>query len=146
MTLVKQLLRSKGSEVITITPETSVYEALQTMADKNIGALVVVDRDEVVGIISERDYARKVILQGRTSMKIPVQEIMTKRVYIVNPENTIEQCMALMTDKRVRHLPVLENDKLVGIVSIGDAVKVIISNQEFMIEQLENYIVGGGHV
>lgn len=146
MTLVKQLLRSKGFEVITVTPDTSVYEALQTMADKNIGALVVVDGDEVVGIISERDYARKVILQGKTSMKIPVQEIMTERVYIVNPENTIEQCMALMTEKRVRHLPVLENDKLVGIVSIGDAVKVIISNQEFMIEQLENYIVGGGHV
>jgi CBS domain-containing protein len=146
MTLVKQLLRSKGPEVFTITPDTSVYDALQTMADKNIGALVVVDGDEVVGIISERDYARKVILQGKTSMKVPVHEIMTERVYCVNPENTIEQCMALMTDKRVRHLPVLEKDKLVGIVSIGDAVKVIISNQEFMIEQLENYIVGGGHV
>jgi len=146
MTLVKQLLRSKGSEVVTVTPDTSVYDALQTMAEKNIGALVVVEKDEVVGIISERDYARKVILQGKTSIKVPVQEIMTERVYFVYPENTIEQCMALMTDKRVRHLPVLENDKLAGIVSIGDAVKAIISNQEFMIEQLENYIVGGGHV
>jgi len=146
MTLVKQLLRSKGSEVVTVTPDTSVYDALQTMAEKNIGALVVVEEDEVVGIISERDYARKVILQGKTSIKVPVQEIMTERVYFVYPENTIEQCMALMTDKRVRHLPVLENDKLAGIVSIGDAVKAIISNQEFMIEQLENYIVGGGHV
>ena len=146
MTLVKQLLRSKGSEVVTVTPDTSVYDALQTMAEKNIGALVVVEEDEVVGIISERDYARKVILQGKTSIKVPVQDIMTERVYFVYPENTIEQCMALMTDKRVRHLPVLENDKLAGIVSIGDAVKVIISNQEFIIEQLENYIVGGGHV
>lgn len=146
MTLVKQLLRSKGSEVVTVTPDTSVYDALQTMAKKNIGALVVVEGDEVVGIISERDYARKVILQGKTSIEVPVQEIMTERVYFVYPENTIEQCMALMTDKRVRHLPVLENDKLAGIVSIGDAVKVIISNQEFIIEQLENYIVGGGHV
>jgi len=146
MTLVKQLLRSKGSEVVTVTPDTSVYDALQTMAEKNIGALVVVEEGEVVGIISERDYARKVILQGKTSIKVPVQEIMTERVYFVYPENTIEQCMALMTDKRVRHLPVLENDKLAGIVSIGDAVKAIISNQEFMIEQLENYIVGGGHV
>ena len=146
MTLVKQLLRSKGSEVVTVTPDTSVYDALQTMAEKNIGALVVVEGDEVVGIISERDYASKVILQGKTSIEVPVQEIMTERAYLVYPENTIEQCMALMTDKRVRHLPVLENDKLAGIVSIGDAVKVIISNQEFIIEQLENYIVGGGHV
>lgn len=146
MTLVKQLLRSKGSEVITITPDASVYDALHTMAEKNIGALVVVEGEEVTGIISERDYARKVILHNKTSAEVPVREIMTDRVFCVFPENTIEQCMALMTEQRVRHLPVLDNDKLVGIVSIGDAVKVIISHQEFMIEQLENYIVGGGHV
>jgi CBS domain-containing protein len=146
MTLVKQLLRSKGSEVWTVAPDTSVYDALQTMADKNIGALVVVEANKVVGIISERDYARKVILQGKSSVHVPVKEIMTDRVFCVTPEYTIEQCMAVMTDKRIRHLPVLDNDKLVGIVSIGDVVKGIISNQEFMIEQLEKYIVGGGHV
>ena len=146
MTLVKQLLRSKGSEVWTVAPDTSVYDALQTMADKNIGALVVVEVNKVIGIISERDYARKVILQGKSSVHVPVKEIMTDRVFCVTPEYTIEQCMAVMTDRRIRHLPVLDNDKLVGIVSIGDVVKGIISNQEFMIEQLEKYIVGGGHV
>ncbi len=146
MTLVKQLLRSKGSEVWTVAPDKSVYDALQTMADKNVGALVVVEANKVVGIISERDYARKVILRGKSSMHVPVKEIMTDRVFCVTPEYTIEQCMAVMTDRRIRHLPVLDNDKLVGIVSIGDVVKGIISNQEFMIEQLEKYIVGGGHV
>ena len=146
MTLVKQLLRSKGSEVWTVAPDTSVYDALQTMADKNIGALVVVEVNKVIGIISERDYARKVILQGKSSVHVPVKEIMTDRVFCVTPEYTIEQCMAVMTDRRIRHLPVLDNDKLGGIVSIGDVVKGIISNQEFMIEQLEKYIVGGGHV
>ncbi|MEW5957821.1 MAG: CBS domain-containing protein [Chloroflexota bacterium] len=144
--LVKQLLRSKNPQVWTVTPDTSVYETLQMMADKNVGALVVVEADKVVGIISERDYARKVILQGKSSMHVPVKDIMTDRVFWVTPEYTIEQCMAVMTDRRIRHLPVLDDDKLVGIVSIGDVVKAIISDQEFMIEQLEKYIVGGGQI
>ncbi len=144
MTIVKQLLQGKGSEVWSISPEATVYEALQLMADKNIGALVVLEGGKLAGIISERDYARKVILHQKSSMQIPVSEIMTRTVFFVSPDASIEECMALMTNQRVRHLPVLEDDKLVGVISIGDVVKAIISNQEFMIEQLQNYIVGGG--
>lgn len=144
MTLVRQLLQSKGSDIWVVSPETSVYEALQLMAEKNIGALMVVDAGKLVGIISERDYARKVVLQRKSSVSSLVKEIMTDTVYCVGPDYTLEQCMAVMTDKRVRHLPVLQDDKLVGIISIGDVVKAIISHQEFMIEQLENYIVSGG--
>lgn len=144
MTTVKQLLQNKGTDVWAISPDSSVYEALQLMADKNIGALVVVDAGNLVGIISERDYARKVALQGKTAKTTMVKEIMTDRVYCVRPEQSIEECMALMTDKRVRHLPVLGESGLVGVVSIGDIVKAVISHQEFLIEQLENYIVGGG--
>lgn len=144
MTIVKQLLQGKGSEVWSISPEATVYEALQLMADKNIGALVVLEGGKLAGIISERDYARKVILHQKSSVQIPVSEIMTRTVFFVSPDASIEECMALMTNQRVRHLPVLEDDKLVGVISIGDVVKAIISNQEFMIEQLQNYIVGGG--
>jgi CBS domain-containing protein len=113
------------------------------MSDKNIGSLLVLEGERLVGIITERDYARKVILKGRTSMDTPVSQIMTKKVYGVGCEQTIEACMALMTEKRVRHLPVLEDDRVTGIISIGDVVKTIISHQQFMIEQLESYIVGG---
>jgi CBS domain-containing protein len=113
------------------------------MADKEVGALPALEGEKVVGIISERDYARKVILKGKSSMDTPVREIMTQKVLTVRPEQTIQECMALMTDKRIRHLPVLEDDRLVGIVSIGDVVKAVISQQEFMIEQLERYIEGG---
>jgi CBS domain-containing protein len=144
MTIVKQLLQGKGSEVWSISPEATVYEALQLMADKNVGALVVLEGGKLAGIISERDYARKVILHQKSSMQIPVSEIMTRTVFFVSPDASIEECMALMTNQRVRHLPVLEDDRLVGVISIGDVVKAIISNQEFMIEQLQNYIVGGG--
>lgn len=143
MTIVKQLLHQKGGQVWTINPDAKVYEALQMMADKNVGALVVVENNRVVGIISERDYARKVVLKQKTSTNVPVREIMTHKVYCVGPDYTIEQCMAVMTDKRIRHLPVLENEQLAGIVSIGDVVKTIIADQEFMIEQLEKYIAGG---
>jgi CBS domain-containing protein len=114
------------------------------MAEKNVGALLVLETDKLKGIISERDYARKVILDEKSSMNVPVSEIMTSTVYCVNPESSIEECMAIMTEKRIRHLPVLENERIVGVVSIGDVVKAIISHQEFMIEQLQNYIVGGG--
>jgi CBS domain-containing protein len=144
MTIVKQLLQNKGFDVWTIAPDASVYEALQLMAAKNVGALVVLEAGKLMGIISERDYARKVILLEKSSMTVLVKETMTKQVYCVGPENTIEECMGLMTEQRVRHLPVLVNDKLVGIVSIGDVVKAIISDREFIIEQLENYIVSGG--
>lgn len=143
MLTVKQLLRTKGHEIWSIAPDASVYEALTLMADKNIGSLLVMDGEKLVGIISERDYARKVILKGRTSMDTPVSQIMTSEVYCVRYEQTIEACMALMTEKRIRHLPVLEDDRVTGIISIGDVVKSIISHQKFMIEQLESYIVGG---
>jgi CBS domain-containing protein len=113
------------------------------MADKNVGALMVTEGEKLVGIISERDYARKVVLHGRSSTDVPVKEIMTSKVYVVAPDTSIQECMALMTEQRVRHLPVLAKDRLVGVISIGDVVKAVISEQEFMIEQLQNYIVGG---
>lgn len=145
MTIVKQLLQNKEPKNIwTIAPEATVFEALELMAEKNIGALVVVEAEKIVGIISERDYARKVILNHKSSMTLPVKEIMSSTVFCVGPDYTIDQCMGLMTEKRVRHLPVLEEERLVGIVSIGDVVKALISDREFMIEQLENYIVSGG--
>lgn len=144
MTTVQQLLQNKGSQVWTIGPEASMYEALELMAEKNIGALVVVDGDNLVGIMSERDYARKVALVGKTAQTTTVKDIMTDQVYCVRPEQTIEECMGLMTGKRIRHLPVLDDGKLAGVISIGDVVKAVISKQEFLIEQLENYIVGGG--
>jgi CBS domain-containing protein len=142
MKTVAQLLRSKPHGVLSITPETDVYHALQLMAEKNVGALLVIDGDTLVGIFSERDYARKVILVGKSSRETFVREIMSSHVLYVRPQQTIEDCMALMTDKRVRHLPVLDEQRVVGVISIGDVVKGIISEQEFMIEQLQNYISG----
>lgn len=139
---IRQLLDSKGHSVSTIGPDDSVYEALKLMADEEIGALVVLDDDRLVGLISERDYARNVALKGRMSRETPVRDIMTSRVVCVRPEQTVEECMALITDKRVRHLPVLEENSLVGIISIGDLVKAIIAEQQFVIEQLEHYISG----
>ncbi len=141
-TSVKQILSEKGHEVWSTSPTTTVFEALKFMSEKDVGALVVLEDLEVVGFFSERDYARKVILAGKSSKDLPVQEIMTQRVVSVKPENTTEECMALMTDKHIRHLPVVDNNSLVGIISIGDVVKAIISQQEFVIEQLENYITG----
>ncbi|HHX65932.1 MAG TPA: CBS domain-containing protein [Chloroflexi bacterium] len=143
MKTVRQLLDSKGYNVWSIRPDATVYEALKLMADKNVGAVLVIDeQDHLVGVLSERDYARKVILQGRFSQDTLVRDIMTDRVVYVRPEQRLEDCMALMTDKRIRHLPVMEDGKLLGVVSIGDVVKTIISEQEFVIEQLENYITG----
>jgi len=146
MKQVKQILDSKGYDVWTIAPEVSVLEAIKKMAEKGVGALVVAEvvegTDHVVGIVTERDYARKVILQGRSSRKAPVSEIMTSPVICTHPERTAEECMAIMTDKRVRHLPVLDEGALVGMISIGDLVKSIIDHQQFMIEQLESYISG----
>ncbi len=142
MITVEGILKSKGREVWTITPETIVFDALKTMAEKNVGALVVLDKTEVVGILSERDYARKVILHGKSSKALKVTEIMSANVYSVNPEQNIEDCMTLFTNKRVRHLPVLQNNQLIGIISIGDVVKAIIADQESTIKHLENYITG----
>ena len=142
MNTVTQLLRAKGHEVLSVSPETAVFDALMVMAEKNVGALLVVEGERLVGVFSERDYARKVILKGKSSKEISVREIMSSHVLYVRPQHTIEECMALMTDKRVRHLPVLEEERLVGVISIGDVVKAIIAEQEFMIEQLQNYITG----
>jgi CBS domain-containing protein len=142
MITVRQILNDKGYDVWSTTPDATVYEALQLMAEKNVGALVVLDRRKAVGLISERDYARKVILKGKTSLNTPVREIMTSKVVSVCPKQSAEECMALMTDQRTRHLPVLEDGRLVGIVSIGDVVKKIIHHQEFTIQQLDNYITG----
>jgi len=143
MRTVRHLLEAKGREIWTVSPDNSVYEALKLMADKNIGALVVMDVNRMVGIFSERDYARKVVLKGKFSRDTPVREIMTTEVYSVTPERNLKECMAVMTQGRFRHLPVLVNDQLVGVVSIGDVVKALLSEQDFMISQLENFIGGG---
>ena len=142
MTHVRQLLKTKGNEIWSIAPQATVYEALQIMSEKDVGALLVLDKGNLVGIFSERDYARKLILKGRFSKDTTVGELMTREVLYIESQSTIEDCMALMTAKRVRHLPVLENERLIGIVTIGDVVKQIISDQEFTIQQLERYIKG----
>ncbi|MEJ2756928.1 MAG: CBS domain-containing protein [Anaerolineales bacterium] len=139
---VRTILDTKGPSVWSVSPDISIYEALQVMAEKNIGAVVVMDGSELVGIMSERDYARKVALKGKSAAATPVSDIMTKNVICVEPAQPIEECMALMVGKAIRHLPVLENDHLVGIISIGDVVKAMISEQQTLIEQLESYIRG----
>ncbi|RJF97276.1 CBS domain-containing protein [Noviherbaspirillum saxi] len=140
---VAQLLKSKReTTVYTIAPTDTVLEAIKRMAERSIGALLVMEGDRVVGIVTERDYARKVILKGRASPDTPVRDIMTSSVMYVRPDTTNEQCMALMTENRLRHLPVMEGEKLVGLISIGDLVKDIISEQQFIIEQMEHYIRG----
>ena len=140
MKTVKEILEAKAHRLLSIAPRATVLDALKTMAEYEVGALVVLDGDRLVGIFSERDYARKVILQGKASKDTSVEEIMTHKVVCVRPEQSVEECMALMTDKRVRHLPVLQDKKVMGVISIGDVVKEVISEQRFMIEQLENYI------
>ena len=140
MKTVRQIIEVKAHKVLCVSPEATVYDALMLMAERDVGALVVMDGEQLVGIFSERDYARKVILYGKASKETYVREIMTEKVLCVRPEQTVDQCMALMTDKRVRHLPVLDPKKVTGVISIGDVVKEVISEQRFMIEQLENYI------
>lgn len=142
MKTVRDILRSKGHEVWSVRPDTTLFEALEKMAEKNVGALLVMEGEEVVGIVSERDYARKIILKGKSSRETPVGEIMTQDTLYVDPDYKMEECMALMTDEHVRHLPVIEKDRVIGIVSIGDVVKAVISEKEFVIEQLEKYIKG----
>jgi len=142
MRTVRHLLESKGRGIWSITPDASVYAALQLMADKEVGALLVLEEGRLVGIISERDYARKVILRGKSSLDTPVREIMTSKVFSVRPEQTIEECMAVVTDKRIRHLPVLDGDTVIGVISIGDLVKAEIEDKNFLIQQLKGYITG----
>lgn len=140
---VKTILDAKGNQVFSVKPDTDVYTALQLMAEKGIGAVLVRDDEgAVLGIMSERDYARKVVLKGKTSVNTPVKEIMTEHVIFVDPSQPIEECMAIMAGKHIRHLPVLDGGKLAGIISIGDVVKTLISEQKSLIEQLETYIRG----
>ena len=143
MATVRELLKAKGNEIWSIVPQATVYEALQVMSEKDVGALLVLEKGNMVGIFSERDYARKVILKGRFSRETTIGDLMTPDVLYIEPQSTIEDCMALMTANHVRHLPVLENGRLIGVVSIGDVVRQIISEQEFTIEQLGKYITGG---
>ncbi len=143
MKTAAQILSSKPDRTIhTITPAASVYDALKLMADKNVGALLVIEGEKIAGIITERDYARKMILMGRASKDTPVRDIMASEVLYVRPDQTSEECMALMTENRIRHLPLIDGGKLVGLISIGDLVKDIISEQRFTIDQLEHYIRG----
>lgn len=145
MFIVKQILNQKGRDVWSVPPDATIYEALELMAEKNIGAVLVMEDDALVGIFSERDYARKVVLQGRSSRETPVREEMTEEVICVRPDQSVEGCMSLMTEKRIRHLPVLEGDSVAGVISIGDVVKSVISQQANTIEHLENYITTGRH-
>ena len=143
MTSVAQILKSKASELVfTVGPDDSVFDAIKTMADLNVGALLVMDEAKLVGIVSERDYARKIALMDRSSRLTPVHAIMTKRVICVPPEAQDEECMALMTERRIRHLPVMAENQVIGLISIGDLVKNIITDQKFIISQLEHYISG----
>lgn len=140
MQTVAEILRDKGSEVWSVSPDDVVLEALKIMATKRVGALLVMNEGKLVGILSERDYARKVALEGRSSRESKVSEIMSHKVLCARPNQTVQECMALMSDKRARHLPILDHKKLVGIVSIGDLVKSIIAEQQFEIESLQYYI------
>jgi len=139
---VRDVLKRKGQDVWSITPDTTVYRAIEIMADKHIGALLVIVEDKLVGIVSERDYARKVVLRGRSSKATRVAEIMTSPVISVQPQHAVDECMRIVTDNRIRHLPVIEDGKVIGIVSIGDLVNWIISAQHQTIQQLQDYITG----
>jgi CBS domain-containing protein len=145
MATVSDILRGKGQEIWAVEPEETVLNALRLMADKGIGAVMVMTDGQVRGILSERDYARKVVLQGRSSANTPVKEIMTSRVFAITPNHTVENCMSLMTEKRIRHLPVMDGAKLVGVISIGDVVKIMLTEKDQVIDQLTNYITTGGY-
>ena len=142
MIRVRKLLETKGRQIWSTTPDASVYDALTVMAEKRVGALVVLEGDKLCGVFSERDYARKVILQGKSSKETAVADVMSSKVFYISPDQQIDECMALMTDKSIRHLPVLDDGELVGVISIGDVVKATISQQEFIIDQLEHFITG----
>jgi CBS domain-containing protein len=142
MTTIGQLLRDKGHKVHSVGPDSTVYDAIRAMAEENIGSLLVMEGGKIVGIVTERHYARNVALKGRASPATRVEDIMERRVLYAKPDQSVEECMAIMTDKRVRHLPVIEQEKVTGLVSIGDLVKSIISDQKFTIDQLEHFIRG----
>ena len=142
MGTVNNILRTKGNITFSITPKTTVYNALEIMVEKNVSALVVMKNEKLVGIFSEKDYARKVILKGKASRDTRIEEIMTEDVITVSPDDTIDSCMRLMTNNFIRHLPVVEDDNLIGIISIGDVVKYIIEEQTFIIQNMEHYITG----
>jgi CBS domain-containing protein len=139
---ISSIMRRKGGQIFSLSPEATVYDAVEMMADKGVGALLVLSESKLIGIISERDYARKVILKGKASKQTQVKEIMTSPVIFVTPSHQVDECMTIMTNKRIRHLPVLEDEKVLGIISIGDLVKWIITEQEQTIQHLENYITG----
>ncbi len=140
MNFVSQILKDKEGKIWSVAPRETAYNALQIMSDQNLGALLVIDQRGVVGIFSERDYARKVVLKGKLSKTTPVSELMTKKVLYVDPGTSVEDCVALMTEKNVRHLPVIEKKRLVGIVTVGDVLKQLIEDQKFEIQELERYI------
>ncbi len=143
MKTVANILTAKGHDIFEVAPDASVFEALRIMADKNVGALVVIEGGTLVGILSERDYARKVVLEDRRSPETPVSQIMTAEVTTVGPESSVEDCMELMTERHIRHLPVIQDDQLVGVISIGDVVKTMIADLAAMVDQLDSYIRGG---
>ncbi len=143
MSTVRNILQKKGNAVYSVSPDSSVYDALEDLEEKNLGGLVVVENGKLIGVFTERDYARKVILKGRSSKETLVRDIMSSHPIFVNPDNTIDDCMQLMSDKFIRHLPVIENDVLIGVLSIGDIVRYIIYEKDFIIENLEHYITGG---
>ncbi len=142
MTTIAQLLNVKGNQIWSVEPKATIFEALEIMSEKEIGALLVMEDGKLTGIFSERDYARKVILKGKSSKETPVGELMTKKVFYIDSQKTINDCMAMMTAKRIRHVPVIEDNQVMGIVTIGDVVNQIISEQEVTINHLENYITG----
>ncbi len=142
MKTVKHILDAKGSDVFSVAPSDTVYDAVKNMAEKSVGALIVLDGEKLVGIVTERDYARKLVLEGRSSRDTSVADVMTRKILCVTPDRTVDECMALMTDKRARHLPVLDHKRVVGVVSIGDLVKAVISEQQILIDQLQHYIAG----
>ncbi len=142
METMRQILAAKGGEAYAVSPDASVLDAVRMMAEREVGALLVMEGERLAGIVSERDYARKVVLRGRSSSETKVEDIMTADVVVAGPDRSVEQCMAAMTEHRIRHLPVVEDGKVVGVVSIGDLVKVVIADQRATIEQLERYIAG----
>jgi CBS domain-containing protein len=142
MKTVKEILEAKGTEIWSVQPSDTVLDSLRLMSDKGIGSLLVMDGEKLMGIVTERDYARKVILEGKSSKDTSVSDVMTRKVLCVSPERTVDECMALMTDKRARHLPVVDHKRVVGVVSIGDLVKTLINEQQILIDQLQHYISG----
>lgn len=142
MKTVKEILEAKGTEIWSVQPSDTVLDSLKLMADKGIGSLLVMDGEKLMGIVTERDYARKVILEGKSSKDTSVSDVMTRKILCVSPERTVDECMALMTDKRARHLPVVDHKRVVGVVSIGDLVKTLINEQQILIDQLQHYISG----